>query len=67
MELVEKGLKLQPDNFYFMHSNGLGLFKQGKYKEALEVLQKSWDLRREKAVYNHEAFLVLKAAKKAVA
>jgi hypothetical protein len=40
---------------------------QGKYKEALEILQKSWDLRREYAFYSHEAFLHLEEAKKAVA
>jgi hypothetical protein len=33
----------------------------------LEILQKSWDIRKEKAIYNHEAFLHLEAAKKAVA
>jgi len=43
------------------------LFKQGNYQEALEILQKSWDIRREKAVYNHTAFLHLEAAKKAIA
>jgi hypothetical protein len=31
------------------------------------MLQKSWDLRREKAVYDHQAYLHLEAAKKAVA
>ena len=31
------------------------------------MLQKSWDLRRKHAVYDHEAFLHLEAAKKAVA
>jgi hypothetical protein len=44
----------------------LGLYKQGKYKEAKDILQKSWDLRREKAIYNHEVYLHLEAAKKAV-
>jgi len=44
-----------------------GLYKLGKYQEALDTLQKSWDLRREKAKYDNEAFLHLEAAKKAVA
>jgi uncharacterized protein HemY len=43
------------------------LYKQGKYEEAKEVLQRSWDIRRDQAIYNHEAFLHLEAAKKAVA
>jgi hypothetical protein len=31
------------------------------------MLQKSWDLRRQNAVYDHPAFLHLEAAKKAAA
>jgi tetratricopeptide (TPR) repeat protein len=67
LELVDRSLKLSPDNYEFLDSKGWGLYKLGKNKEALEILQKSWDLRREKAVYNHEALLHLEAAKKAVA
>jgi tetratricopeptide (TPR) repeat protein len=67
LELVDKALELSPDNYVSFNSKGWGLFKQGKYKEALEILQKSWDLRREKAIYNHEAYLHLEAAKKTVA
>jgi len=43
------------------------LYKQGKYNEALEVVQKSWDLRMKNAIYDHEAYLHLEEAKKAVA
>jgi tetratricopeptide (TPR) repeat protein len=67
MELVNKALELTPDYFDYLNTRGWGLYKQRKYEEALEILQKSWDLRREKAVYNHEAFLHLEATKKAVA
>jgi tetratricopeptide (TPR) repeat protein len=67
LEITEKALALRPDNYEFLDTKGWGLYKQGNYKEALEILQKSWDLRREKAVYNHEPFLHLEAAKKAVA
>ena len=67
MELVEKALEIRPDNFALLHTKGLGLYKQGKFIEALELLQKSWDLRREQAIYNHEAFLLLEEVKKAVA
>ena len=66
-ELVDTALKSNPDNYSYLHTKGWGLYKQGKYKEALEILQKSWVLRREKAVYDHYAFLHLEAAKKAVA
>jgi len=67
LELIDKALALSPDNYDYLHTRGLGLYKQGKYKESLETLQRSWDLRREKAVYDHEAYLHLEAAKKAVA
>jgi tetratricopeptide (TPR) repeat protein len=67
MELVEKALELKPDYYLYLHTKGWGLYKQRKYKEALEILQKSWDLRRQNAVYDHEAYLHLEAAKKAVA
>jgi hypothetical protein len=42
----------------------LGLYKQGKDKEALELFEKRLELR---PVYNHELYLHLEAAKKAVA
>ena len=66
LELIEKVLEARPDAFRSLDCKGWGLYKQGKYKEALEILQKSWDLRIQNAVYDHEAFLHLEAAKKAV-
>jgi tetratricopeptide (TPR) repeat protein len=67
MNLVDKTLELKPDNYLFLHTKGWGLYKQGRYKDALDILQKSWDLRRKNAVYDHIAYLHLEAAKKAVA
>ena len=67
LELVEKALELSPDNYEYLDTKGWGLYKQGKYQEAYDILQKSWDLRRENAIYGHGAFLHLEAAKKAVA
>jgi tetratricopeptide (TPR) repeat protein len=67
LELADRALGLSPDYYSYLHTKGWGLYKQGKYKEALEILQKSWDLRKKNAIYNHEAFLHLEAAKKAVA
>jgi len=67
LELIEKALELSPDNYLYLDTKGWGLYKQGKYQEAHDILQKSWDLRMENAIYNHEAFLHLEAAKKAVA
>jgi TolB-like protein len=65
--LIEKSLIAIPDQYSFLHTRGWGLYKEGKYQEALSMLQKSWDLRMKEAVYDHEAFLHLEAAKKAVA
>ncbi|MBN1187555.1 MAG: hypothetical protein JXB49_35095 [Bacteroidales bacterium] len=67
LELVDKALILSPENYNYLHTKGWGIYKQGKFKEALDILQKSWEIRIEKAIYNHEAFLHLEEAKKAVA
>jgi tetratricopeptide (TPR) repeat protein len=66
MELVDTVLKLRPEYYLYLHTKGWGFFKQGKYREALDLLQKSWDLRMKHAVYDHGAYLHLAAAKKAV-
>jgi tetratricopeptide (TPR) repeat protein/AraC-like DNA-binding protein len=65
MSLVNKVLELNPESYNALSVKGWGLYKQGKYKEALDMLQKSWDLRMQNAIYNHTAFLHLEAAKKA--
>ena len=64
MELIDKALKLSPDNYLLLDTKGWGLYKQGKYQEALDFIQKSWDL---KPIYNHEIYLHLQEVKKAVA
>ena len=64
LELVNKALELSTDDYMYLDTKGWGLYKQGKYKEALEVLQRSWDL---KPVYDHDIYLHFEAAKKAVA
>jgi len=67
MELVDEALELKPDNYNFLHNKGWGLYKQGKYTEAVELLQKSWDLRMQSSIYNHKAFQHLEKAKAAAA
>jgi tetratricopeptide (TPR) repeat protein len=67
LELIDKALVLNPDNYDYLDTKGLGLYKQGNYNEALDILQQSWKLRRKNAIYDHKAFLHLEAAKKAVA
>jgi tetratricopeptide (TPR) repeat protein len=66
MDLVQKALTKYPDNYVYLHAKGWGLYKQGKYQEALDTLQKSWDLRRKYDGYDHREFLHLQEAKKAV-
>jgi tetratricopeptide (TPR) repeat protein len=64
LALVDKALELSPDNFYYLHCKGWGLYKQGEYKEALRLLEKGDSL---KPFYIHDLYLHLEAAKKAVA
>ena len=63
LELVDKALESDPDNYIFLDTKGWGLYKQGEYREALEVLERSWDL---KPVYHHEVFLHLEEVRQAV-
>lgn len=65
LALADSALRAEPDDFRFMHIKGWGLYKQGRQQEALELLQKSWDLRMEYAVYDHTAFIHLEEMKKA--
>jgi len=64
LELIDKALKISPDDYLIIDTKGWGLFKQGKNKEALELLEKAWAL---KPVYDHEVYLHLEAAKKEAA
>ena len=64
LELIEKALQTDPDNYSYLDCKGWGLHKQGKYSEALELLEKSW---RTKPVYNYDIYIHLEEVKKAVA
>ena len=64
MKLIDTALELTPDEYYMVDTKGWGLYKQGKFKEALEFIQKADSL---KPIYSHEIYLHLEAAKKAVA
>jgi tetratricopeptide (TPR) repeat protein/AraC-like DNA-binding protein len=63
MELIDKALELNSDNYSYLHIKGWGFYKQGNYEEALELLNKSWE---QKPVYDHEIYLHLDEVKKAV-
>ncbi|MFH0761356.1 MAG: tetratricopeptide repeat protein [Bacteroidota bacterium] len=62
--LVNKALELSPDDHYCLDTRGWGLYKQGKYQEALAFLEKSWKL---KPVYDHDIFVHLQEVRKALA
>jgi tetratricopeptide (TPR) repeat protein len=64
LELVEKYLKVRPENYLILDIKGRGLYKQGRYKEALKYIAKADSL---KPVYDHDLYLHLQEAKKAVA
>jgi tetratricopeptide (TPR) repeat protein len=63
LELVDKALELSPDDYQYLDTKGWGLYKQGDYQEALEILERSWEL---KPTYDHDIFLHLEEAKNAV-
>jgi len=63
MDLVDKALKLSPDDFTYLDSKGWGLYKSGKYPEALEILEKSDSL---KTYDNAELSFHLEEVKKAL-
>jgi TolB-like protein/Tfp pilus assembly protein PilF len=64
IELFEQARELNLDDYNYYDGKGYGLLKQGKYKEAFDLLEKAWEVKPE---YNHETYLHLEAAKKAVA
>jgi len=64
LELIEKALASRPDlKWYLLDCKGWGLYKKGKFDEALTILQECWDSR---IYYQHSIFLHLEAARKAV-
>ncbi|MCX6335019.1 MAG: helix-turn-helix domain-containing protein [Bacteroidia bacterium] len=65
MDLVENILRANSANLGALRTKGWGLYKQGKSREALEILEKSWDTKL--YGYDHAAFLQLDEVKKAVA
>ncbi len=64
LDLVDKALQLAPDDYRYIDTKGWGLYKKGKYKEALVLFNKCWEL---KPNYDHGVYLHIEAAKKAVA
>ena len=63
IQLINKAIELSPENYSFYDCKGWGLYKLGRKKEALEFLERSWEL---KPVYNHKIYLHLEEVIKAV-
>jgi len=64
MELAKKAMILEPGYYGILHIYGLGLFKQGKYKKALEILNQAWEAR---GIYDLDLMRDIQAAEKAIA
>ena len=64
LALSEQALELDPDNYISLDCMGWGFYKQGKQGEAIDFLERSWNL---KPVYVHRIFLHLEEVKKSLA
>jgi adenylate cyclase len=64
LDLIQKALELRPDNWYYLDTKGWGLYRLGKYEEALKILNDSWDLRPS---YRHRGYQHIQEVKKALA
>lgn len=63
LSLLERSFEKDPDNWYFLYIKGSALFNQKHFREAYELLQKSWDSRLKNAMYDADAYFGLMKAK----
>ena len=63
LTLADKAVKSDPNSYFFLDTKGWGLFKLGKYEEALKLLEKSDSL---KPIYNYELYMHILQVKKAI-
>lgn len=68
---IEEGIQLSdyilgsfPDYWPSLDAKGWGLYKQGRYEEALKLLKDSWDL---KPAYSHTGYLHIKEVEQILA
>ena len=64
VDLIQKALESEPDNWYYLDTKGWGLYKQGSVEEALKVLTDAWELRPQ---YNQDGYEHLQEVKKTLA
>ena len=63
LELADKAAKSDPKSYFFLDSEGWGLFKLGKNEEALRLLEKSDSL---KPKYDYELYFHLLTVRQAI-
>ncbi len=63
LDLADKALKFEPDNYSALACKGWGLYKMGRNEEALGILEKSWELR---SFYDYDLYLKIEEIKKTV-
>ena len=63
LQMVNKSLALNSDDYLLLDCKGWGEYKMGRYDEALELLEKSWNF---KPIYNHRIYLHLEEVRKKV-
>jgi tetratricopeptide (TPR) repeat protein len=56
MDLIDSVLRIDSEYYLFLDAKGWGLFKQGKYEEAYELIKTAWETR---TYYEHKIFLHL--------
>ena len=64
MDLINKALEHNTESWYNLDTKGWGLFKQGRYEEALDVLKDAWELR---PLYDHEGYWHIQEVEQAIA
>ena len=64
MELIDKGLEIQPEVRELLWIKGLGYYKLGKYEEAVNLISRAWESWPE---FNIDVYQNLQDAKQALA
>ena len=64
VDLADNALTKLPGNWALLDTKGWGLYKQGHYEEALNLLKESWDINPS---YNHASYLNMQEVEKTVA
>lgn len=70
MDFIQRALEIKPDDPNCLDTQGWGYYKQGKYKEAVEVLESAWERDsvyfKDSSGYDHEFLQRLELAKAAL-